>query len=130
MTKFRSCNAAKWSRCGAATPPPEQVAAFEEQLDIYIHSKTRPQTTGPINVTIIFHVITDGNHGNISDEAILQQLQVLNQGYKDTPFVFVLGGITRTNNASWMYVKPGKAEEKEMKQALRQGGPEVLNVYL
>jgi hypothetical protein len=51
-------------------------------------------------------------------------------GGAPTPFVFVNAGITRTNNSSWYGMTPGTVQESQAKAALRQGGPETLNVYL
>jgi hypothetical protein len=48
----------------------------------------------------------------------------------DTPFRFELLSVTRTVNESWFNAGLGSAAEREMKTALRVGGPDVLNFYI
>jgi hypothetical protein len=85
-------------------------------------------------VPVYFHVITDGTLGNVSDRDIAAQIRVLNvtyaggEGGADTGFSFDLAGVTRTDNAKWFATNSGGAEH-EMKQALKQGGDNALNVY-
>jgi hypothetical protein len=85
-------------------------------------------------VPVYFHVITDGAVGNVSDTAIRTQIRVLNttfgggEGGTNTGFSFTLAGITRTNNAEW-YAIETFAAEVAMKQALKQGGDNAMNVY-
>lgn len=87
-----------------------------------------------VTVPVYFHVITDGDLGYLSDKDIRAQMRVLNvtysggEGGPDTGFNFELAGITRTDNARWYWLQSGGAEH-EMKQALKQGGDDALNVY-
>ncbi len=80
-------------------------------------------------VPVWFHVITDGSAGgNISDNALAQQLSVLNETYVGTGFSFTHAGTTRTTNAAW-YAMSATAEA-QAKAALRKGGKGTLNIYL
>ena len=85
-------------------------------------------------VPVYFHVITDGSTGYVSDTAIRTQIRVLNttfgggEGGTDTGFSFTLAGVTRTDNAAW-YAIATFEDEVAMKQALKQGGNNALNVY-
>jgi Pregnancy-associated plasma protein-A len=82
------------------------------------------------------HVVSlpDGT-GNVSDQAVRDEMHVLNAGYSgaeggvDTGFRFTLAGVTRSVNADWYYAGPGTSAEREMKQTLHQGGDNALNVY-
>lgn len=86
-------------------------------------------------VPVWFHVISDGDIGNVSDSAIRTQIRVLNEtfgggeGGDDTGFSFELAGITRTSDEPTWYASETFAAEVEMKQALKQPGNNVLNVY-
>jgi hypothetical protein len=86
-------------------------------------------------VPVWFHVITDGNLGNISSKVISDQLKVVNlafggfYGGAKSGFSFSLAGVDRTNNAAWYYAGPSSNEARDMKRALHTGGPNVLNVY-
>ena len=82
------------------------------------------------------HVVSLPNGtGNVSDQAIRDQIRVLNSTYAGfeggyaTGFSFELAGVTRTVNADWYYASFGSAE-RDMKRALRQGGDNALNIYL
>ena len=85
-------------------------------------------------VPVYFHIITDGTLGNVSDRDVAAQIRVLNvtfgggEGGADSGFAFELAGITRTNDAKWYATNSGGSEH-EMKQALKQGGDNALNVY-
>jgi hypothetical protein len=83
---------------------------------------------------VYFHVITNGSLGNLTNSQINAQIRVLDvtfgggQGGADSGFGFSLAGVTRTNNATWYASQSGGAEHA-MKQALKQGGDNALNVY-
>ena len=85
-------------------------------------------------IPVYFHVIHDGGVGNVSDTAVRTQVRVLNEtfsggeGGDNTGFSFTLAGITRTDNAEW-YAIASFSAEVAMKQALKQGGNNALNVY-
>ena len=87
-----------------------------------------------VTVPVYFHVISDGATGNVSDAAIRTQIRVLNttfgggEGGDDTGFSFSLAGISRTDNAEW-YASASFSAEVAMKQALKQGGNNAMNVY-
>jgi hypothetical protein len=51
-------------------------------------------------------------------------------GGAPTGFSFNLVGVTRTVNERWHSMTILSREEREAKAALRQGGPETLNIYL
>ena len=85
-------------------------------------------------VPVWFHVITDGAMGNLTASQINAQIAVLDntfgggEGGADTGFGFDLAGVTRTDNATWFASASGGAESA-MKQALKRGGDNTLNVY-
>ncbi|NIP17105.1 MAG: zinc metalloprotease [Xanthomonadales bacterium] len=97
--------------------------------------ETRP--AGTVIFDVWFHVVTDGSTGLLTAGDIADQMEVLNDAYAgatgglatDTPFRFNLVNTTYTDNASWFAAGPGSAAEAAMKGALRQGGPETLNIY-
>jgi hypothetical protein len=87
-------------------------------------------TAGTVNV--YFHVINNGtsvSQGNISDQQIASQISVLNNAYAATGWQFNLVSTDRTTNASWYTVTPGTTAETQMKNALRQGTADDLNIY-
>jgi hypothetical protein len=89
-------------------------------------------------IPVAFHVITRGDSyadGNIPDSQIKTQIDVLNESYAGrtggarTPFRFELVSIDRTENPGWFNLGPGTGGERAMKEALRVGGPDTLNIY-
>jgi hypothetical protein len=102
------------------------------------------QQRGPVvyaNVTIpvVVHVIQeDGTRagGNIPDAMINDQIAVLNDSFNggavggaSTPFRFQLQAINRVINPAWYPIVVESAAEVAMKQALRVGGKNTLNIY-
>lgn len=84
---------------------------------------------GSITVPVAFHVIHDGNQGNVSQAMVSDQIAVLNSAYAGTPFQFNLASVDYTDNSAWFNMGYGSTAERDAKQALRVGGPETLNVY-
>ncbi len=88
-----------------------------------------------VSVPVYFHVVTDGAVGALTREQIAAQIAVLNntfaggEGGAGTGFSFQLAGVTRTDNADWFYANPGGTNEHTMKNELRQGGSNALNLY-
>ena len=82
------------------------------------------------------HSITDGAAGQVTDAEIDAQITVLNlafagfYGGPNTGFSFKLKRITRTNNAAWFAGNPETPADIEMKQTLKRGDPDELNLYL
>jgi hypothetical protein len=88
------------------------------------------KATGGV-IPVYWHVINNGsgtNQGNISDTQIAQQITVLNNAYAGTGWSFNLVSTDRTTNASW-YTCSGGSCETQMKNALRQGSADDLNIY-
>ncbi|WP_235834071.1 zinc metalloprotease [Actinomadura logoneensis] len=88
---------------------------------------------GPLRVPVRFHVITDGTEGALPDAVAGRQVDALNVAYggrrggADTRVAFHLAGIDRTNNPTWF--REPKQQQRQLKRALRRGGPGVLNLY-
>jgi len=103
--------------------------------DMPASAKGKAGTNFSATVPTYIHVITDGAVGNLTAKQINDQIAVLDKtfggregGYR-TRFDFVLAGVTRTDNAAWYWAAPGGVNENTMKQTLRQGGNDALNVY-
>ena len=86
-------------------------------------------------VPVWFHVVTDGEIGNVTQAQIDEQMTVLNlafagfYGGAKSGFKFELAGVTRTDNADWFYGGIDGSSERPMKRELHRGGFETLNVY-
>ncbi|KAJ8522960.1 hypothetical protein ONZ45_g518 [Pleurotus djamor] len=84
-------------------------------------------------VPVYFHVISSGSslsQGNIPDSQIASQMNVMNTAYAPAGITWTLAGTTRTVNSNWFNsAGPGNSAQTAMKQSLRQGGANALNVY-
>ena len=121
-------------RCGTRTPTDDETTAIEQQLTA---KGRKPAAT--VAIPTYVHVISKGagfENGDVPDNMIRAQMSVLNNafgGYTGgaaTGFSFNVAGVTRTVNERWHNMTILSREEREAKAALRQGGPETLNIYL
>jgi hypothetical protein len=90
---------------------------------------TANATSGTISV--YWHVINNGtslSQGNIPDSQITSQINVLNAAYATTGWQFSLTATDRTTNSTW-YTCGGGTCETQMKNALRRGTADDLNIY-
>ncbi|NRD48320.1 zinc metalloprotease [Corallococcus exiguus] len=116
---------------GCATVEPSADEKLEIEAAIAGHVSAK-RAVGSVNVPVYFHVIRKGTglaNGDIPDSQITAQMNVLNAAYANTPFKFTLAGTDRTTNATWYTVTPGSSAETNMKNTLRKGGKESLNLY-
>lgn len=116
-------------KCGAPTVTFEKVTALDKDLLKYGLSRAaRPK--GSLTVRTYFHVIIGKNSvGNVSEDRLQAQLDVLNAAYKNTAFKFKLGGVTRTVREEWYSPTPGSRAEASLKSNLRLGIQKDLNIY-
>jgi len=121
-------------RCSTRQPGIEEAAQMEKMLSRG-HGRGQAEAVIPVWV----HVITAGSgyeDGELPDRVIREQIRVLNDSYDgktggaNTGFAFELAGITRIENEDWFVNMVADLDvELEAKAALRQGGPETLNIY-
>ncbi|HWO22681.1 MAG TPA: zinc metalloprotease [Kofleriaceae bacterium] len=80
-------------------------------------------------VPVYWHIIKSGSGtGGVTASQISSQISVLNAAYAGTSFSFSLVSTDTTNNGTW-YTCSGGSCESQMKNALRKGGSNALNVY-
>lgn len=136
-------------KCGTTDKSPEERTAINAEIQAKI-SRAQQNNGGEaadggatdadggapaetIEVPTYIHIIKkDANTGDATDQTLDEQIDVLNKAYADSrlPFRFKLVETDRTVNAAWYSPSPGSSAESQMKNALRKGGPETLNVYL
>jgi hypothetical protein len=80
-------------------------------------------------IPVHFHVITNSSgQGGPTLAQIDQQIAVLNAAFAASGFSFGLVSVDTSANDSW-YTCSGGSCETQMKNALRQGGANALNIY-
>jgi hypothetical protein len=127
-------------RCGTAALEGPEMNRIEREIRERLSELgvSAMSTPGSVGIPVYFHVIRKGTgiaNGDIPDSQINAQLDVLNDSYSGatggvpTPFYFYLAATDRTTNTGWYTAGPGSTAERQMKQALRQGGANALNIY-
>lgn len=82
------------------------------------------------SIPVYYHVITDGTNGKLTSTQISNQISVMNSAYSGTGLSFYLAGSETTVNSNWFNnVNQGTSAESSMKNTLRKGGANALNVY-
>lgn len=130
----------QFTRCSTRTPSDEEIARVQMEVAARLAQGEKgkpgggdpppPVTGGTINV--YFHVINNGTgiaNGDVSDAMITAQMNVLNDAYASTGWSFNLVSVSRTTNSTWYTAGPGTTAERNMKNALRQGTADDLNIY-
>jgi hypothetical protein len=116
-------------RCGgtAATLTEFDITAMEAH-----YAAQKPAVLAlPATIGVYVHVIrTNSGANDVSDAMINSQISVLNAAYAGTGFSFAVTQIDRTNNTSWYNADPDTSAEIAMKNALRKGTADDLNMYL
>ncbi len=124
-------------RCSTPTPTPEDVQADQIRMQISA-ANASTLSAGSVTIPVAVHVITSSNGvGALSQAVIDAQIDVLNASFSggtsdssvDTPFRFELVSVGTTANDSWFQLGIDSPAEAQMKAALREGGPETLNIY-
>jgi hypothetical protein len=89
---------------------------------------TAEATGGVINVYV--HVIrTSNGSGGPTTNQMNSQISVLNAAYAPTNWSFNVVETDYTNNSTWYTAGHGTTAESQMKNALRQGSADDLNIY-
>ncbi|KAG9027214.1 hypothetical protein FS837_004344 [Tulasnella sp. UAMH 9824] len=125
--------------CGN-NPTAGQVAKAEAQyVDDLAADGLTPQSFGNFttaatkNIQVYWHVIRSGDalsQGNIPNDQINNQIDVLNKACGPCGISFTLAGTDSTINADWFNLAgPNTSYQTAMKSALRKGGAGDLNFY-
>lgn len=116
---------------GCATHELDLAARAQVDQDVAAYLAANPITYAApatkLAVPVYFHVITNtSGAGDVSDAQIANQIAVLNAAFPS--FAFTLVDTDRTANNTW-YTSSGGSSETQMKNALREGGANALNIY-
>ena len=124
----------KGERLCATDHNPQRIARaemdFANRLQAQKFDPNSANIAGGV-INVYFHVINNGtgaSNGNISTQMITDQMNVLNAAYGSWGWTFNLVSTDRTTNATWYNGCYGSSESA-MKNALRQGTADDLNVY-
>lgn len=116
-------------RC-ATDHNPERIRASEADFAERRQTLQAEVTGGTINV--YFHVINKGTgtaNGDVTTTQINNQITVLNNAYNPWGWSFNLVSVDRTTNSTWYNSCATGSVESQIKNALRQGTADDLNIY-
>ena len=121
--------------CGTDSDP-RRIAAMEQdfaerQSQMRAGGEDTSSVTGGV-INVYFHVIRRGtgvSNGDITSTMINNQISVLNSAFGQWGWQFNLVTTTRTTNSSWFTGCYSSSIETQMKNALRQGTADDLNIY-
>jgi hypothetical protein len=125
----------EYGRCSTKVLTDAEIEQIEREVAIDRGNRKAANGGYEIDATggtipVYVHVIRSSTGaGDVSDARIAQQMTVLNNAFANTGWSFNLVATTRTNNSTW-YTCSGGACETQMKNALRQGSADDLNIYL
>ena len=113
-------------RCGTAPTPIDVLSQVQNAIE---NNKSQRRTIrNMVNVQVAFHVIYASNGaGNISNDMIIDQIEVLNDAYAPYDIVFTLGSVDYTMNDSWY--NDMEQYESAYKQQLHVDPVHHLNIY-
>jgi hypothetical protein len=94
-----------------------------------IQSQVEGFPAGGIVIPVALHVIQSGAEGYITENDIYNQLNVMNDAYKNTGVQFVLYSLEYIDNAEWFKMTPGSDATTEAKTALAVDPTRYLNLY-
>jgi hypothetical protein len=115
-------------------PSDEELAKMEKDFTdkrADLAAQRVPEATGG-TINVYFHVINKGtgiNNGDVSSSMINQQISVLNAAYASAEWSFNLVSVDRTTNATWYNNCASGTTESQIKNALRIGTADDLNIY-
>ncbi len=114
--------------CGA----PEFDHATARWIEGLLEKRPRAEmrAAGSVEIPVAFHVVYAGRKGRVSDEQIRVQIENLNTAFRNTPFIFRLARVDRTNNKSWYNdCSLLSRNEKNMKRRLSFNPKDTMNIY-
>ncbi len=117
-------------RCATPVPTLDEALAIEAQVAAHLEaSPNAAARTGVVEIPVAFHVVYgNGGVGNVSDQMIADQMDVLNDAFAPHGYQFNLSVVTRTQNQTW-FTGCGGASENPMKQALHVDPATTFNIY-
>jgi hypothetical protein len=112
----------------------ERIALAEKDFTARKAEQARlgeESVTGGV-IDVYFHVINKGTgiaNGDVPSSQITDQMNVLNSAFASTGWSFSLKATTRTTDATWYNTCDQSSTEMQIKNALRVGTADDLNIY-
>ena len=114
-------------RCG--TPPPTPSEKIQANRVVAALRSHRVNFRGQTVIPVRFHIIHQGERGNLPDRQLKAQVAMLNTVYAPSSLQFKIKDINRHENEQWFSGEPGTDAEYQMKGQLGQDTAQCLNFY-
>ena len=111
-------------RCAVKETPADQLATIEQMINA-----PSSDSGGLVIVPVYWHIITTTKGAGDVSALVPAQMKVLNDSFAGANFAFELKGVQVVKNNAWYFAAIESPDEIAMKNALRKGGPETLNIY-
>jgi hypothetical protein len=111
-------------RCGVKETPASDIALIEQAASL-----AGPDAGGVITIPVYWHIITTATGGGNVSSLVPAQMQVLNDAFAGSKFAFQTASVEVIANNTWFNAAAESPDEVAMKNALRRGGPDALNIY-
>jgi hypothetical protein len=119
-------------RCGTKDLDEATARAADDYARAMFAQVGGSRAAGAAPINVYWHVINNGSgiaNGDIPISQIDAQIAVLHAAFASAGYSFALAGVNRTTNAAWYTATNGTTAERDMKNALRQGSADDLNIY-
>jgi hypothetical protein len=124
------------ARCATENLSADRMEQIEREIELFKQNQKEAigyetNVTGG-TISVYFHVINKGTgvaNGDVTTAMITNQISVLNSAYAGTGWSFNLVSTNRTTNTSWFNNCANASTESAIKNALRQGTADDLNIY-
>ncbi|KAL4969037.1 uncharacterized protein BDV14DRAFT_196356 [Aspergillus stella-maris] len=115
--------------CGSAEPSEEGFAVHQDLQASENATHTRRQSSGSETIQVYFHDVRyNTNEARLSEDRVVQQVDVLNNVFQGTPYSFQLVGFNDEVHEYDYPVSIGGMGDRQIKQT-RQGDARILNVW-
>lgn len=125
--------------CGTKDLTPEESRMAQKKMSLFpakygkcdskscaFHDNMRSDIVVP---TVFHNVRNNDGSGGASPQMIQDAIDIMNDAFAGTGFLYELVGIREWDNSDWAGHNYGTATEFDMKSNTREGGPETLNIW-
>jgi hypothetical protein len=92
-------------------------------------NQSKPGKGTTVAIPVYWHIITTSSGDGDVSSLVPAQMEVLKAAFAGSGFSFEQKALEVVANDAWFFAEAGSEDEVAMKAALREGGPESLNIY-
>jgi hypothetical protein len=116
------------ARCSTKDPDEQEISTMSKIVQNWKKNSARRLETETIQVPLYVHILRSTKAGIVSNTQVQDQIDVMNAAFLPH-FEFSTPEVRIYDDDYWYICELG-GNEKEMKQELRKGGSDALNLYI